>query len=69
MPVPPPSQGRRERSVGCDDENLVLQRSLACELVGWVSYYYGMEHFSLVGRSCDADCGNIVHLGNDKERA
>ena len=37
--------------------------------MGWVSYYYGMEHFPLVGRSCDADCGHIVHLGNSKERA
>ena len=37
--------------------------------MGWVSYYYELEHFPLVGRYSDADCDHIVHVGIDEKGA
>ena len=37
--------------------------------MGWVSYYYELEHFPLVGRYRDADSSYGGHMGIDKERA
>ena len=37
--------------------------------MGWVSYYYGLEHISLVGRYRDTDCGYVGHMGSNKEGA